>query len=151
MSDKRELILARLFIVLGTIPGVDACVRNRGDLPVNKRPAITLLDGDESAKESTFDRGRMGASPNIVVMSPEIYVVLADNKQSPQLIGPALNAFRAAIIKAVLTDAELQNLVGGNGEIRYEAAVTDLARGRTIDGEIGIHISFKYVINPNEL
>jgi hypothetical protein len=151
MTDKREQILARLFTVLQAIPGIEQHVRNRGELPDEKRPAITMLDADEIADERPFAQGRITAFANRMIMTPEIYVALKDQKPDNLTAGQLLNGFRVAIIKAVMTDAELKDLVGSNGEIRYEGCVTDLARGRTMAGEILIRFAFVYVLNPSQL
>lgn len=151
MTDKREMILARLFAVLKDIPGVVTCVRNRGELPDDKRPAITLLDSDETAQDKAFNRGRIAASPNFISLQPEIYVTLDSRKPDNKLIGQDLNVLRARILKAVLTDGTLVSLCGTNGEIRYLGCITDLARGRAMDGETGLTFAFIYVLNPSEL
>lgn len=149
--DRREQILSRLFDVLKTVPGPVVHVRNRGDLPPDMRPGLTMLDADEQASEKAFNRGRIAAAPNLVVMTPEIYVTLKSQKPSNATTGQDLNTLRAAILKAVLLDRGLQDLVGTNGEIRYDGCITDLARGRDMIGEIGISVSFVYPLNPDEL
>ena len=151
MVDKRELILLRLFEVLKSIPTLNQWVRNRGELPDEKRPAIIMLDGDEHASETAFNRGRIGASPNMISLVPEVYISLEARKPDNVNTGEDLSAIRVAILKAVLTDSVLLSLVGGNGEIRYNGCVTDLARGRNIDGEMGLMFAFVYHFKPSEL
>lgn len=56
-----------------------------------------------------------------VGMAPECNVKLG---AKPEQIGTDLNHFRAAILKVVPTDAALANLVGNNGDIRYEGCST---------------------------
>lgn len=151
MTDRREDILARLFVVLSAVVGIVEKVRNRGDLPSEKRPAIILMDADEVADREMFGRGRPANSPNFVVMSPEIYIVLKNQKPENETLGQSLNEYRAKVIKAVLNDATLINLVGSNGEIRYDVFVTDLGEDRTLTGKARIGISFRYPLKPNEL
>jgi hypothetical protein len=150
--DKREAILARLFVVLSGTPGLVTTVRNRGELPTDKRPSCLLLDGDEKADEKAREKGRITAYPNTVVMDPEVYVALeSGRKPQNEGVGQDLNAFRVAIIKRVLTDTVLRDLVGSNGEIFYGGCMTDLARNREMNGEIGLIFMFRYVLNPNDL
>lgn len=148
MTDRREQILSRLFAVLQT--NLVQCVRNRAELPDEARPAGILLDGDESANESAFNRGRL-VGPNLVSLQPEIYLVLNSRKPDNVNVGQDLNVLRAVVVKAILSDAQLLSLVGPNGEMQYKGCVTDLARGRGMDGEMGLNMTFIYVFNPNEL
>lgn len=148
---RRESILARLFVVLGAVPGVAVCVRNRGKLPSEKRPAISLLDEDEASEREAFNRGRPSNSPNFVIMSPGVYVTLDNREPENEAIGTNLNAFCAAIIKAVANDAELIALLGTNGEIMYDGLATDLGEDRTITGKARVGLSFKYVFRIDEL
>ena len=69
----------------------------------------------------------------------------------PEALGTAINILRARFVKAVLGDAELSSIVGTNGEIRYEGCATALARGRSMEGEMGVSFSFTYVLQPEEL
>jgi hypothetical protein len=126
-------------------------VRNRGELPVDKRPGVIQLDAHEIADIKAFDRGRVAASPNIIRLSPEIYITLEGRKPDNLAVGRDLNSIRVSILKAVLLDETLQGLVSSNGEIRYESCVTDLARGQNMDGEMGLVISFAYPLIPKEL
>ena len=38
-----------------------------------------------------------------------------------------------------------------DGDIRYEGCATALARGRSMEGEMGVSFSFTYVLRPEEL
>lgn len=147
--DKRELILARLFMVLGAIPGVEQCVRNRAELPDEKRPAILMLDGNEESRDTL--PGVPPISPMLVSLEPEIYLSMKSAKPDNVGIGQALNAFRVLILKAITTDAVLLSLIGTNGKIQYNGCITDLARGRAMDGEMALTIAFVYILKPTEL
>lgn len=151
MPARREQILARLFVVLQSVPGVAECARNRGDLQSPKRPFILLLDADEAADRTSFNRGRPSNSPNLITLSPEIYVTMQNKKPKNETIGTDLNALCTAVIKAVITDAELNEIVGGNGEIRYEGLATDLGEDRTQEGKARVAIAFVYPFIPGEL
>ena len=81
-------------------------------------------------------------------MTPEIYLLLG---AKPENVGTEINALRATFIKSVLTDAGLLLIVGTNGDIRYEGCATSLARGRNMEGEMGISFSFAYTLRPEDL
>jgi hypothetical protein len=149
MSDKREAILTRLVEIAKTTPGIVVVFRNKDEISDRQRPCIVILDADEAADDG--DPSGMPRRPNAprrVAMTPEFYVMLG---AKPEHIGTELNIFRAAILKAVLTDVALASLVGTNGDIRYEGCATALARGRMMEGEMGLSFTFAYVLRPNEL
>ena len=149
MAWKRNQILTRLAEVLTAVPAAEF-IRNKA-LTSDKRPAIQQLDSDEVADRAAFQRGRPNNAPNFVVMSPEIYVILKNVKPTNPTVGEDLNTLCAAVIKAVLTDVQLNELVGSNGEIRYDGLTTDLGEERTIEGKARVGISFVYVLRPDEL
>lgn len=152
MTDRREQVLAALFVILSAVTGVKVVVRNRGELPAAVRPAVVLLDGDESARDSvTNERGRLTAAPNLVDMSPEIYVVMDQREPKNERIGEDMNAMRMAILKAVMTDAPLIAILGSNGDIKYHGCDTDMASGRSMEGQLSLRFTFTYVLKPSEL
>ena len=65
--------------------------------------------------------------------------------------GTVINTLRVRFVKAVLGDAQLSLIVGSNGDLRYEGCATALARGRSMEGEMGVSFSFTYVLRPEEL
>lgn len=149
--DKREMILARLLVVLTGVAGITTVRRNKREFSEELCPAIGLYDGDEEAEEADGGRGRPAASPNRVTMTPEILIKLGS---VPEDVGTALNAFRVLVIKAILNDAELASIVGsdtGNGEIRYRGCATSLSTGRQIEGEMGMFFSLQYNLIPAKL
>jgi len=147
--DRREQILARLADVLGTIAPT---FRNRGELPDDKRPAITLLDADELTKETPMSVGtRISIAPKFISLQPEIYIALDSRKPDNKNTGQDLNVLRVKIVKAVCLDGVLITLVGSNGRIEYNGCITDLARNRDMAGEMGLIFAFVYIINPSEL
>jgi len=153
--DRRKLILSRLFVVLqGSITSLAAASwhRNRGDLDLDQRPGGILLDADETAVISMSERKPSAmASPNLVSMSPEVYYVPSDKKPKNTDIGDLVNDTRTSIVKAVLIDEELRELVSTNGTVRYDGLVSDLAKGRDMAGELGIGFTFIYPLIPSEL
>lgn len=152
MVDRRKQILSRLFVVLGTAIDTFTWYRNRGDLDADKRPGGIMLDADETVVTSMTERKPSTAAvPTLISMSPEVYVILADTKPTNTNIGDVLNDYRTTLVKAVLLDETLRDLVGTNGTVRYDGIVTDLAKGRDMAGELGIGFTFIYPLIPSEL
>lgn len=146
--DKREAILARLLIVVKAVEGIKTATRNKKAISEDQRPGVQIFDADEEADDREIGRGRPGNAPNLITMTPEIFLVLGAVTET---VGTELNTLRAKLVKAIVSDSELATLVGPNGEIRYKACATGLSQGRTMEGEMGIVIDFKYVLNPSEL
>lgn len=156
MKDRRAEIIARQFTVLsglnialtaGTI-AAGHLVHNRNELPKELVPGVILLDADEVADPRLappLPAGRqMPPRDKMMRMTTEIYIVLDQRKPHNEKVGEDLNLARAAIVFAMLTDRALQDLCGANGEICYDGCVTDLARNRTMQGQMGLSITFVY-------
>ena len=147
MTDRREMILSRLLEIAVGVDGIVAAFRNKDEISEKQRPAIVILDADEAADDA--DPGsRPARSPRRVAMTPEIYILLG---AKPEELGSVINALRARFVKSVLGDSQLGSIVGTNGDIRYEGCATALARGRSMEGEMGVSFSFTYVLRPEEL
>jgi len=152
MTDRREQVLSALFTLLQAVDNVHVVVRNRGELPAAIRPAVVLLDGDETARDGVpQERGRLTAAPNLVDMSPEIYVVMDQREPKNERIGEDMNAMRMAILKAITTAAPLIAILGSNGDIKYNGCATDMASGRSMEGQLSLRFTFTYVLKPSEL
>lgn len=147
MADKREDILARLKAVFAAIPGIDYVGRNEDAADDDRRPAIFMFDADEMADDND-PPARAPMSPRRIAMTPEVYVIVGGK---PEDVGTVVNGFRAAVIKAVLSDAALNTLVGTNGHIRYEGAVTALGKGRQMIAECTLAFTFNYLLRPDLL
>ena len=162
MIDRRGLILSTLNAMLpalqiptswGPIP-VENYVHNRNELTEERRPGVILLDGDETG-DPRVPVPVPGRSPSIMPrmmrMTPEIYVVMDDRK--PQNIGITedLALARSVIVKAILTHPTLLDAVTTNGQIIYEGCVTDFARNRTNEGQMGLLFEFVYPFIPGEI
>jgi hypothetical protein len=161
MRDRRAEILERCHNLLstleitltdGVIPAGNI-VHNRAELPAEKIPGIILLDGDEvSDPRLPPAPGRMlPPGPKLMRMTPEVYVVLDVRKPHNLNVGEDLNTARAAILLLLLTDKTLMEICGSNGQIIYDGSVTDLARNRTMRGQLGISITFVYPFVTGEL
>ena len=129
MPGTREEILARL-VVIGTQVPASPASRNRIALSETARPAIMVLDADEAAEEEER-ASRPGHAPQLLVMTPELFVLAG--KPAAE-IGAELNAWRRRIVRRVLTDATLLGLAGPIGFVRYAGCATALAIGRAWKG-----------------
>lgn len=160
--DRRALILQELESLLA---GLDIelstgrikagnFVHNRNELTAGKRPGIILLDADEigDPRVPVMSTGRStGIAPRMMKMTPEIYVVLEDRKPRNENLGTDLSIARQAIITAIMLDKTLSDITGSNGQIVYDGCVTDLARNRVMEGQMGISVTFTYPFIPSEI
>lgn len=165
--DRRQEVLARVFELLSGLsiplaggptgpltiqPGT--IVRNRNELPKEMVPGIIMLDADEikDPRVQLPARGMIekAVPPSIIKMTPEIYVVLDTRGITNMNVGEDLNTARLAILATLLPDKELQTIVGANGNIVYDGCVTDLARNRTMKGQLGVSITFSYPLIAGE-
>lgn len=151
--DRREQILQRLLALLGEIEGISAAnvVRNEADLSdVGRLPAAVLLDGNEVVALPPGKRGP--GVPTLVTLTPQIFVVLKPRENMTNVgVGEELSAFRVKVLKAIIGDATLEQLLGGNGYIEYRGTSTDMNSGSTVEGSFQMDFSFTYVFNPSEL
>jgi hypothetical protein len=141
-----------LLAILKTIDGMEAVERNRGGLPPEKQPGLILLDADEEADEPVQQgSGRLTLAPSTVVMAPEIYVIMDQRDPPNERIGEDMDALRVMILKAIFADQPLQTLLGANGGIRYLGCETDMASGRSMQGQMHIRTAYRYVLRASEL
>lgn len=160
--DRRSLILTELESLLSGLDielttgriAAGNFVRNRNELTTEKRPGIILLDADEVSdpRLPPVATGRGTAiPPGIMRMTPEIYVVLDDRKPANKNLGEDLSRARGVILTAILQDKTLRDITSDNGSIRYDGCVTDLARNRVMEGQMGISVTFTYPFIPSEI
>lgn len=145
--DSREAILARLLVIAGDVDGVAKAYRNKDEIPETSRPAIVILDGDETADEGDPSR-RPITAPRRISMTPELYILLAG---TPANVGTNINLLRAKFVQAIMTDAMLIGLTLDGVGIRYEGCSTGLSRGRSMEGEMGLSFTFTYILQPDRL
>lgn len=154
MADKRELMLVRLLAILTSVAGMETVARNRGLMVNDKRPAIILLDGDESIQTQATKRSNSPElSATINRTRPEIYVLLKEGRPTNEIaggltIGSELNRLRIDITQKIASDAQLKTILGPNGGIRYLGCVTDLKSGNALSGEMRLDFTFDYVFDP---
>lgn len=145
--DDREAILNRLRDLCGEVPGVKSAYRNRLRVPDTAKPALVVYDADEVADEDTYGRGRSPATINLVSMTPEIYLVLGADHED---VGTEMNAIRAALYKRIVGDETLRDLCADE-DIRYQGCISGLGIGRSMEGEMLLNFTFRYVLNPATL
>ena len=149
MADVREDILARLLEVVATIPNIRSAYRNNIETAENQLPAVIVLDGDEETSEAN---NRPSNSPVLVQMTPGFIL----QTQDANTAGSVVNTFRGEMIKRVLFDTELSNLIAkssprGDGAIRYLGCQTDVGWMRTGYAALTAQFMFKYTLRPEQL
>ncbi len=153
MADPREQILERLKAIAGEIDGGSLGTiypyRNAAEVGRTRRPAIVILDADESADPRADPSRRPSNTINLVDMRPEVLLMVASSSAN---VGTDLNDLRVRLIKAVLFDAELNSLASqSGGGIAYLGAATDFARERSMSGEMTVSFNIRYRFDPNSL
>lgn len=146
MTDKRELILARLEVLLS---GLGRAKRNDPDAPEGLRPAYMVLDGDEDTEALLWGHGRPSDQKHIIDMHPEVYYVTEGT--DPALVGREMNEAAAGIIHAVLNDSTLLSYtLNGRGAVR-SGLRSSVDPGRQVEGSLAVDFDFTYVFQPAEL
>jgi hypothetical protein len=151
MNDVRENILARLVVIVGTMPSIKQVYRNNVDLTEDDLPAAAVLDGDEETDDTSDRSMRPPDRPTLATMHPEIIIF----KLAPQ-VGPDISTLRRELIKLVLYDTELNEQIVktgryGNGAIRYLGCQTDLGWERSMFGALKANFQFRYALRPSDL
>lgn len=147
--DKREQILQRLVEIMAEeYIQAKTIVRNRALIKQDDRPAIAIMDADETARLTGDKRGRVEMSPTLVTMRPEIYVIPKSQLPGNAGMGTTVNEFRFTMIRVIAQDPVLKDLVGSNGNIAYQGMVTDLKSGAFLDGQARLDFAFTYVLDP---
>ena len=147
MADMREILLARVLVVLKTVQGLETCERNLDDLSDLRLPAAILFDGDEEAFDNPRARGQ---APNAVEMHPVIEVHFPE---APENVGTQINAIRARIQKALCADTTIRTLCGNvpHAGIRYIGMTSDLAAGRATVAKRILSFGINYLFKPTDL
>lgn len=151
-GDTREDMLSRILEIMGTVAGITSVVRNRALRDNESRPAMVLLDGDETPRlTSDLQRLRGRASimlPQIMVLRPEIYILLKEGRPQNDAVGEQLNAYRVDFLTKVWNDTTLAQIVGSNGSMVYVGCETDLKSGSALTGQMKLDFAFNYVLQP---
>ncbi len=148
MTDRREAILARLAAIAGSVPGVTLAARNKLNPTDQQLPAIIIFDADEEADDKDPEQSRPVNAPRRVKLVPQITIQLGT---VPDDVGTQLNKMRAALVKAIMTDATLPSLTLDRFGIHYLGCSTELSPARTMVGTMWVHMRFTYPLRPDEL
>ena len=160
--DAREAIIQLIMSSLQGIPGLVNVWRDRGlgepydvetELPVV--PAAIFLDGKErSTQPSTVGHGlRPGPLPPVpMIFEPQIYIILLPRTTiANEGVAAELANWRMLVLKAMLRNPDLMNLLGTEGDIHWTGLATDMQSGSLCRGEIRFDFAIKYVFNPDDL
>jgi len=147
VADTREVLLARLVTVCGAVEGVRAVARNTLDVAALARPAIIVQDGIEQMRDLAqgarySEVARMELSPGLTV------IVRGGNGVDP---GGLLSLYRARVLTAVLTDAELIAATGRNGGIRYEGCLVPSPDPEGKEHRLDLTLVFAYTFKLDDL
>jgi hypothetical protein len=145
VTDVREDILARLLVVVASVPNIKTALRNNVDIQEELLPAVSVFDGDEETNGAEDRSARPAGRPYVARMMPEIVV------SERHGTGSELGTFRREIISRVLGDATLIAQVGGNGAIRYIGCQTDFGWIRSQLNAMNVQFVFQYSLKIEEL
>lgn len=148
--DKRELILSRLLTLLTQLAdGTGIYVyRDQAEFETDELPAYVLLDGNDTKSVGSSDR----RGPQIMLLTPQIfYIPVPTENPKNDGVGSNLSAMRVAMIKKVMQDGTLQDLLGDNGYVEYRGMETDMQTGAEVKGQFRMDFAFAYVFNFNKL
>ena len=149
MADVREAILARILAIVSAIDGVQTAERNRIAFDDTQLPAVGVLEGDEEVAPNSLGRAaRASGRPYIVTATPQVFVRVGGPSED---IGTDLNTLRAAIIRALLDDAQLNDLAADDGGIQYAGMQSTLHAARSMVAATAMVFVIKYLIYPDRL
>lgn len=152
--DRRELILAQLFVVCQSfapdLVPLRRIHRNRLNVSGKSGPAIVLMDGKEE-NPSEFNSRRAGQVVKLatLIMLPKIQLF---DFGSSEEIGAKLNALRIAMIVRVQDDATLSQ-IGGNsyGAVHYIGCDAEIDAGEKAEGRIDVNFQITYPLIGSEI
>lgn len=144
--DKRELILARLLTVCASVSGIVATGRNVLDVPGLARPALVLHDGSEERQDSALSDNRSQVTR--FELTPQFWLLV---RGAAGDVGPLMSLFRSRLLFAITSDAELRNLTGTVGGIRYEGCTVSEPTPETKEPRMDINVTFIYTLAMSDL
>lgn len=162
--DTAELIRARCFEILKTIPGLATITpdsgptfpsawRNRGNLKGEKLPAAVFLDGGERIHPdtSTYGKAKPGMPHTLMTLTPQVFIEPEPDKViGNPTVTAAMVAFRRQVLKLFLHDDELLSLLGDDGQIEYLGNDSDMQTGAPMKGELQFDFAITYVFDPDD-
>jgi hypothetical protein len=159
MIDAREQIILRLVELLGSVSGITAVYRDRGQTTEDSLPAAYVLDGEETipqeARDGIFRSKSVKMRPTPMTLRPQIFILLKprdtvlnltlDNVSAP--IGPELSAYRFQVLSAIVNDPTLLGLLTTNGQMIYLGCDTDMQTMSAMNGSLQMHFEFTYFLD----
>jgi hypothetical protein len=87
-----------------------------------------------------------------MVLSPQIfYIPVPTSNQLNVGVGPDLSSMRVNMMRSVMRDSQLMDLLGDNGYVEYRGMETDMQTGAEVKGQFRMDFAFAYVLNFNKL
>lgn len=149
MIDQREVILARLEVILSGITGFEYAGRNPVSISETLRPAVAFYDGDEQRLIDPPSPRRAGAAPPVVIRMKPPIIVAAETGASN--VGTETNAARRLVLTAILSDATLLQMTFNGAGLIYDGGQFGLSKGEKTQGDITIDLSIDYLFKPSDL
>lgn len=152
--DRRELILARLFVICQSfapdLVPLRRIYRNRTNISGKSGSAIVLMDGNEDAmSEPTARRAGRVVAVKPFSMLPKIQLF---DYGSSEEIGTKLNALRLQMIVRVEDDNELIEIGGTSyGLVQYIGCEPEIETGEKAEGRIDCKFVVNYPLIGSEI
>lgn len=149
MPDTREDILAQLVTVCAGVTGIVSAERNRTDVPLNARPAVTISGGAEQLR-SQSPATRFGEK-QLMELTPQITLLVRSDSGAEG--GSLMSLFRNRLVAAILSDATLRAIVGTSGGcgIRYEGCNETEPTPESKEPRLDLQISFTYMLRLSDI
>lgn len=149
MTDIRESILSRLLAVAKTVNS--SVVRMDFGAEISEQPNLVLVDGEERIYDAD-PFAHSSLAPAKMQMEPYFALLV----QTSENAGPALNAIRAKLIKAVLNDEQLSELTtqqSGSRKIgaRFMGCETGVQLGEGLVAFMTLRFALIYHLKPTDL
>jgi hypothetical protein len=146
-EDIREAILARLLVVMQSIPGESDVARNKLLNDDGSLQQLVLVDGEEVL----FDDGGLSKRPKLSQRQMKMYpLAVVGSIAKSKDVGSDLSARRGKIIKAIEADAELALLTVKNEGGRYVGIDNNFAAAYLTLAQAPMRFEFTYLLRPSQ-
>lgn len=147
---RRELIAVRLVEIARELVGIasDRVFRNQVDVSARSGNAIVIWDGDDAVIVAASGQRPAQPQPQMIASTPVVRILAEAGAAE---VGTVLNLLAAALMKAVLQDAQMGKIVGRNGSMHFDGISQSLERGQKIEGELWVQFAFHYPLIISEL
>jgi hypothetical protein len=143
MPDRRENILARMFVVVSGVSGFATAVRNEIEFDDTSLPAVSVLEGEEVVDLDNDNDGRGQNQPQRITAMIPVYI-----KTAGADAGTQGNALRVSVVNAVLNDATLKAMAR---RVRYAGVKSQLHPALLMIGGIAVMFAVTYMQQPSEI